>query len=165
MAKQGIIVTGDKQLDRVLANLEPKMQKKHIKKATREVAKQVMARARQLTPVKTGALAASYQVRATTKNITVNTGRVSSKGFQIKSTVAQQFGAKVEVTRKTYAKQVQKRGGSYAVDAEYFPPAHIELGTKTTKPHPSMRTALKSLSEKARGMFVVELRKLIANPK
>ncbi len=58
-----IILTGDKQVDRMLATLEPKLQKKAIRKGTREGAKIVLQRAKQLVPVDEGTLLRSMSVR------------------------------------------------------------------------------------------------------
>lgn len=58
-----IILTGDKQLDAALATMPAKMQKKGIRKATREAAKVVLADVRRRTPKHTGALARSWKVR------------------------------------------------------------------------------------------------------
>ena len=64
MAKEGLIVTGDEQLDRTLAALEPKLQKRAIRKATRAASKQVLATARQRVPSDEGDLERSLKVRA-----------------------------------------------------------------------------------------------------
>ena len=65
-----IIMTGDKEVDRLLATLEPKLQKKAIRKGTREGAKVVLERARSLVPVDTGTLLDTMTVRSA-----VGTGR------------------------------------------------------------------------------------------
>ena len=91
MANQAIIVTGVKELDRALRNLEPKMQKKAIKKATRVAAKKVLAKTRSLTPKETGAMAKAFGVRAITRKIKKKTGvikqGVSKTGHRYKFAV------------------------------------------------------------------------------
>lgn len=64
MPKQGIIVTGDKELDRAIAQFEINVQKKAIRKATRESTKIIKDDAKQLAPIDTGALTAAIKVRA-----------------------------------------------------------------------------------------------------
>ena len=165
MASKNIVITGDEELDRALARLEPKLQKKHIKKATRNIAKQVLARARMEVPRDTGTLAASFQVKATSRSVVKDTGQRTSRGFRIKRKVGEEFGAKVEVNRKNYAKQAAKRGKKYDPDGDWFPPAHIELGTDDQSPNPTMRTALNAARPFANLEFQKELRKLIMSPK
>jgi len=61
----GVIVTGDKVLDALLAGLEPKLQKKLSRQATRKAAKDiVLPEARNRVPVDTGDLDDSLTVRA-----------------------------------------------------------------------------------------------------
>ena len=57
-------ITGDKELDRKLAELPDKVERKVFRQAVREGAKQFLAPARALTPVLSGQLAASLKVRA-----------------------------------------------------------------------------------------------------
>lgn len=58
-----IIVTGDKALDRKLAELTPKLQKTGIRKGTRDAAKYILQFARMLAPIETGELKQSLRVR------------------------------------------------------------------------------------------------------
>lgn len=61
----GVIVTGDKELDRLLASLTPKLQKKLSRQATRKSAKDiVLPEAKARVPEDTGDLADSLVVRA-----------------------------------------------------------------------------------------------------
>jgi len=59
-----LVVTGDKQLDRKLAQFEPKLQRKGVAKASRAGAKLVAARATARAPVDSGDLERSIRVRA-----------------------------------------------------------------------------------------------------
>ena len=61
----GVIVTGDEALDKLLATLTPKLQKKLIRQATRKSAKNiVLPEARNRVPVDTGDLEESLTVKA-----------------------------------------------------------------------------------------------------
>ena len=60
----GILVTGDKFIDKALAEFDDKVQKKITRKATREGAKLVLERAKALAPWREGTLEQSLKVRA-----------------------------------------------------------------------------------------------------
>lgn len=63
--KIGVIITGDKELDALLAGLEPKLQKKLSRQATRKAAKDiVLPAAKAAVPFDTGELEESLVVRA-----------------------------------------------------------------------------------------------------
>lgn len=70
MSKQrGVVITGDKELDRKLAKLEPKLQKKLSRQATRKAAKDIVLPAAQAAvPANTGELEDSLKVRAVTRS-------------------------------------------------------------------------------------------------
>jgi len=59
-------VTGLHVLDKALATLEPKLQKKAIRKAARTAAKMILHRAKQLVPVDYGDLSESLKVKSIT---------------------------------------------------------------------------------------------------
>lgn len=59
-----VYITGDKQLDKKLRTLGTTLARKYLRKATREVAKHVLADARSMVRVKTGKLKRSLKVRA-----------------------------------------------------------------------------------------------------
>lgn len=174
-----LTLTGDRQLDRALRNLEPKLQKKHIKKATRAAAKKVLAHTRSLTPKDSGAMAKSFSVRATRRKIKKKTGQIRAStskdgtkySFAVKAVVAVDFGAKVEISRKSLSKQTQnlvkggKRKRIYMENEEYFYPAFVELGGGGDSGKKPMRTALHMSEAEALGIFRSELRALVANPK
>jgi HK97 gp10 family phage protein len=67
----GVIVTGDKELDRLLAALTPKLQKKISKDATKKAAKDiVLPEAKSRVPEDTGDLADSLVVRVVKRSRT-----------------------------------------------------------------------------------------------
>lgn len=167
-------------LDRALRNLEPKLQKKHIKKACRAAAKTVHAKIKTLTPVDSGAMRESFSVRTTSKKIKAETGHVkqgtnSKTGFTykfaVKKVVAEEFGAKVEISRKSLAKQSTKlvkkgkRHVAYRDNDKYFYPAFVELGGRGEAGQKPMRTALKQAEAEAMGIFASEMRKFVAETK
>jgi len=59
-----ISITGAKELERKLKQLEPKVAKKIVRQSLRKAAKPILTRAKQLVPVITGALKKSLKVRA-----------------------------------------------------------------------------------------------------
>lgn len=176
MASQAIIITGDAELDAKMAKLEPKLQAKHIRKATRAGAKKVLARARSLTPQETGTMAAAMKVRAVSRTIKGATGkqkRVTTKAgrsvvVNVKKTVAKEFGARVVIDRKALAKQAGKRGKKLSEDSKrgepFFYPAAVELGTKKKTADSPMRRGMKAAESEALAEFRTELRKFAMNP-
>ena len=70
MAFANISLTGDKQVDMMLRTLEPKLQKKALRKGTREGAKKVLEVAKSRVPVESGNLLRTMKVRAAKKDPT-----------------------------------------------------------------------------------------------
>lgn len=70
MAAKNIITTGFREVDNLLATLEPKLQKKAIRKGTRAGAKAVLQKTLELVPIDTGTLHDTMKVRTA-----VGTGR------------------------------------------------------------------------------------------
>lgn len=173
MASGAMIVTGVRELDRKLAGLEPKLQRKPIKKATRAAAKKVQGRSRALTPAETGAMAAAMSVRAVSRNIKVKTGVTKQHttkdghtySFKVRRTVAKEFGAKVEVTRASLAKQAARRGRKIDMDNDAgFYPAFVELGRRRRQADAPMRRGMKSAESQALSEFRSALAAVLANP-
>lgn len=173
---KAIIVTGSWQLTYRLSRLPEKLQKKHIKKATREAAKkEAMPRIKESVRSEaydTGAMHDAVKVRATTRNIKAKTGTVKTftkrdgtEGtFNVKKVVAQEFGAKVEITRKDLNKQLVKRGQEEIGDGDYFYPAGVELGTSDQPAQKPMRGVLKAAHRPVQKVFERELAALVRNP-
>lgn len=80
MPQQAIIVTGDKEINRNLARFEANVQKKAIRKATRQAAKFVLADARAMAPRDTGLLESSLKVRAIRRTRTGKVGHSVQTG-------------------------------------------------------------------------------------
>lgn len=163
------------KLDKALATLEPRMQVKAIKYATRESAKLFKERVRPQIPRDTGAMADAIQVRAVSRSIKQDTG-VLKKGvnkktgytytFSVKKTVAKEFGAKIEITRKSLAKQLRKLGHTDKADkvmsGKYFYPAMVELGGRKAAAQKPIRTVLNQQRVITLGIFRAYLAKFVA---
>lgn len=156
------------------------MQKKVVKKATRAAAKKVLAKTRSLTPKDTGAMARAFGVRAVSRKIKKKTGVIKqgvskktghSYRYEVKTVVGEDFGAKVEISRKSLAKQTEnlvmrgKRRRIYMESDKYFYPAFIELGGGGDSGKKPMRTALKMTEAEALAIFKAELRKFLIEQK
>lgn len=63
LSNVAFVTTGIEAIDRRLMSLEPKLQKKVIRKAQRDGAKDVLAAAKSLAPVKSGALKKNLKIR------------------------------------------------------------------------------------------------------
>lgn len=165
-----IIVTGVAELDAALASLEPKLQKKGIRKATREAAKKVVMPVVKASiragAYDTGAMHDAVKVRATSRSIKKKTDIVKqftrrdgkAGSFNVKKIVGQEFGAKVEITRKELNKQLVKRDIAPLKDSDYYYPAAVELGADGTEPKKPIRRVLKSAHAPTLAVFRDELR-------
>lgn len=98
----GVLVTGDKEIDRILKGMPLKLQKKLSRQATRKAAKDVvLPNARGKVPQKSGKLAASLTVRAS------------------------------KARKGKFGHQVETKSGAYGGEGgEQFPGAFLEFGTK-----------------------------------
>lgn len=115
MAK-AVVITGVKQIDRRLKNLEPKIQRKVIRQSMRKGMKPVLALAREIAPELTGLMKSNIKLRAGKRK----RGRIS-----------------IEV-RVDSAEGLTKTTSS---GEKVFYPAVVEWGDKDTPPHPFMRPA------------------------
>lgn len=157
--------------------MEPKMQNKAIRKATRESAKLFRDRLRPLVPRDTGAMADAIQVRAVTRSIKEGTGvfkEATAKNgfryrFQVERVVGKDFGAKIEITRKSLAKQLTRRGkneeAQKVLTDKYFYPALIELGGRKKTAYAPFRKTLRAQRMITMGVFRAYLRQFLLNPK
>ena len=125
MAK-AITVTGVKALDRALANLEPKLQKKALRQASRKATKYVQKEVKRLSPKQTGVLQRAYRVRTVAKR-----GGTRAQRAQIGTAV---------VTSRAWLK------------ADKFYAPYVELGTRQKT---SRRHLRKGLFESERVVFAV----------
>jgi len=98
----GVLVTGDKEIDRLLKRLPLKLQKKLSRQATRKAAKDVvLPNARAEVPQNTGKLASTLAVRA------------------------------AKARRGRFGHQVETKAGAYGgEEGGQFPGAFLEFGTK-----------------------------------
>lgn len=162
-------ITGMKEIDRKLAAMPEKMRNNAIAKAARNAAKKTLANIRALTPKDTGAMAASFQVRAVTKKVKEETGTlkegVSKNGrkytFRVKRVVATERGGKVQINRKSLVKQATKRGKKYTEDDKYFYPVYVELGGGGDSGQKPMRTGLRESEDQVRAEFVSNISKFV----
>lgn len=111
-----ITLTGDKQVDSMLATLEPKLQKKAIKKGTREGAKLALQQAKRLVPIDTKTLLRSMTVRTAKRE----GGQRLSRGLSGHAVV-----------------HVQRKGKGDPFYAHF-----VEFGTKKWHGHRYIRKAL-----------------------
>lgn len=144
------------------------MQRKAIRKATREVAKEYKKRVREIIPKDTGAMANAVEVRSVTRTIKGGTGKwktaTRSDGeeyqFEVKRTVGKEYGAKAQITRKSLERASSKtdRPITFGSDDEYFYPALVELGGVGRTADGSMRRQIRAM----RVFAVQEFRKHLA---
>lgn len=100
MSDGTVYVTGVKQLDRRLAGLSAKLQKKYGRQALRNAAKIVKEDYQKRVPVDTGAMRDAIVVRAAGKTVDRKTGKLRSRRGQI--------GISLQITRDSLARS-QKR--------------------------------------------------------
>lgn len=129
----GVLVTGDKEIDRLLKAMPLKLQKKISRQATRKAAKDVvLPNARAEVPVKTGKLAASLQVRA------------------------------AKARKGMFGHQVETKSGAYGGEGgDQFPGAFLEFGTKERfhKPYKVVDTSQKDGERESGGKYVGRIKK------
>lgn len=152
MAKQfGAFVTGDKELDRILATFEPKEVRKYVVKATDATIKNYVApeykrRINEAGFIETGA------TRDIAKKRRVKRSRV-------------QFGSELYIDREKVVAMRKARGGRIGYDQkrgeDFFHPIAIEFGTETQEPERPLFKALKGNTEKALSEFRKALRAAI----
>lgn len=133
MAKMiSIEVLGDKALQRKLRALPIAMEKKIVRKALREAGRPILASAKALVPVRTGALKKSLRLRALKRSR-------GSFGVQVRTGTREELGI--------------------PADAPYYYPMAVEVGTGHAPAHPYMRPALKSNEGKSIRIAAAEIRR------
>ncbi len=111
-------VTGDRELDKMLGEFEPSIQKKGSARATREAAKTVSNRARNYAPVDTGELESSIKVRAFKRSRRYTSGHGVSMGAMFKNSIAPYYASFVEFgTKLRRHKSTGKRVGRIVGDS------------------------------------------------
>lgn len=127
-----IVVTGIKEIDRALKELEPKIQRKVLRQAMRSGMKLVLQDALMRVPVLTGLLKKNIKLRAMKR-------KRNRQGLQ------------VQVRSDEGLVKVSKAG------TRYFIPAAVEFGHGTVPPHPFMRPAYDLRGPEARDTTMHEL--------
>lgn len=137
--------TGFEELDRKLAGLEPKVQKKYGRTALNNAVKIVEAKFKELVPVDTGAMRDAV-VRRTPKG---------KRG---------QMRRALMITRDSLARVIKKQTKSkekITIGDNDFYPAYVELGTQDREGKRPLRDALYGNEGPIRAEFVKELRKIV----
>lgn len=130
---QPVVLTGDKEVDKKLAALGPKLQKKLSRQATRKAAKDIVLPAAQAAvPVDTGELEDSLKVRAVTrKRGLLGHMVVAGDGFYIGD---QYYGGFIEFGTKERATRTGLRRGSIQPSKHaYLRPAIYNNETRIRK--------------------------------
>lgn len=144
-------VTGDAEVDAVLANFSHTWQKQQGRKAGRDAAKLVLDDFKQTAPMDTGAMAEAAVVRSA------------------KRSRKQAFGFLVYVDRKRLFSHATSAGKELSVDKRdggpYYWPAVIEFGDHDTPAQRPLRSSLWQNQGPVRELFLASLRRHIAGYK
>ena len=114
---QAVFVTGDKELDRKLSTLEPKVQKKVARKGMRKAGKVIQAAAKSNLA----------------SNQSVETGELS-KGIRVRAMKRSRSRIGIEIAT------TERREGK-SIEGKRFGGAQLEAGTKHTQAKPFLRPA------------------------
>lgn len=125
-------ITGDKELDRILATLEPRVQKRIERKAARRAAKPVLKYARGYAPYYSGDLEASIKIRGLQKSKRKNV---------------------VGVSVMTNDKSI--------FEGETYYGGFQEFGTAFMEPNPFLRPAAIAAEPESVAIFRVEIRSIV----
>lgn len=171
MAAAGIIVTGDKELDRALARMEAKALKKLLPKAAKEAAKEVQEDYQQRAPVETGAMRDASVIRVRRYKHKSATGQFINRGgrsIAVQRVTAEDIGAKVIIDRKKLTRLAgqKKRGrGSLPWDSRrggmFFYPAVVELGNRKRNGQRPLTKSLYRNDAMVRRKFISAMRALL----
>jgi HK97 gp10 family phage protein len=147
---QTIIVTGDKEVDRALKALEPKLRNKALKKASRDAAKNVLEEYKRVVPVESGAMRDSAKVRVMKKK-------------------KDAMGHSVILDRDRLFALAKARGKQLSIDRKrgnepFFYPSVVEFGDKDTEAQRPLRKALFDKETAHKAFFMRELRKQLSLP-
>lgn len=139
MARFDINISGDKELEMLFKSLPEKIENKVLRQALRKAARPVLASA-----------------KAKLKGIRV-TGHTTDpiiKGLKIRALKRRKGRIGVQV-------QTPTREELGLGDSKWYPPAHIELGTKRTPAIPYLRNSLRENAANATELIAQELRAAI----
>lgn len=142
-ASTGFFVTGDAELDAMLRSLPLKLQKKYMRRATRDAAKKTLKTFRDNVPVDTGALRETAKVKAVKRKRGVT-------------------GHRIHIDHKLLVEERESRGGRLGKDPKtkepFFYAAVVELSPDGNKP---MRAALYGDEEKTLNEIREQVKQMI----
>lgn len=143
-----VFMTGSAELDRALADLEPKVQRKYGRKALNEAIKIVAEDYKERVPVDTGAMRDAIE-------------RYTPKGSR------GQLRRALRITRASLAREMAKYQDEDIDKVEFrgFYPAFVELGTSERGARRPLRNALYGNELQIRFIVNLELTKLITDAK
>jgi HK97 gp10 family phage protein len=142
----GLVITGDKELDRLFQMLPDGMQKRVLRPALRAAAKVIQAQAVANAPKDTGALKKSIKVRAGKRSrkgivrVNVTTSKDSTTLYKGK----QYYGAFIE-----FGHHVGKRTAEVKRTQKANPGTRVSGGRRFIEPKPFMRPAFDSKKKEA----------------
>src|SRR5574343_924366 len=155
MANELIFVSGAADVDRLLAGLEPKLQRKFVRGALRKGAKRITQEYQRIVKAEaydTGVLAKSAKVVALKRS-------------------RKRLGVALVIDRtRLFAKYATKHGGKQPHPAKgesepFYYPAVIEFGSETQQPVRPLRRALYDNADVYRAYFHADMRQFIAENK
>jgi HK97 gp10 family phage protein len=136
--KLDVSVVGERKLARVFNRITATVQKKIMRKALRAGFRPVLASAREK--------AAAVDDPSTPSDVMLRVSRL------LKLRALKRSRRRIGVAIRTPSRDEL---GSF--DYDHYPPAHIEMGTSRTPPHPFMRDALHQNEPKTLGILKREL--------
>lgn len=145
-------VTGDAEVDAVLAQFEPKFQRKYGRKAAGKAAKLVLEDFTNLASEDTGVMVMSATTRAAKRSRKYAFGRMVVIDREKLFALAEEEGKELSPDKK--------RGGE-----PYFYPMVIEFGDHDTEAQKPLRMATYGNEAEIRKNFLDELRRQIAETK
>lgn len=171
MANAGVIVTGDKALDRRLAQFEARVQRKYIRQAVNNAIKVVEKKARAATPVDTGAMQNAI-VRRTPKRqkrgvisrglwITRRTLARAIRGVAVGRARKQFKGVHGATAERALAVAAAKET-TVDIEKRGFYPAFVELGDKDSEGKRPLRNSLYGSEAEVRKEFIGQLQAAVA---
>jgi HK97 gp10 family phage protein len=143
-----VVLTGDKDLDRLLGALPAKMQKKFVRSALRKAGKIVLSKARDAVPVETGAL---------------------KKGLKLRALKRQKYriGVAVEHPTRERLAELQKdeaKGERIRTEKGYYPAA-VEYGAPHAPARPHLRRGLEESKDSAVATFRQDVKDAVSEAK
>jgi HK97 gp10 family phage protein len=135
MSAVKVVITGIKDIDKRLRQLEPKVGRKVVRQAIRASLKIMAQEVKNQVPVRTGLTKSSVQVRA------LKAKKRGAIALEVR------ISGKVEGLIKTTRK-----------GKRFFTPALVEYGHKGVAPNPFMRRAFEARGEQVRAFAIKAIR-------